>query len=108
VAEGRARQVLVVIAEADDVGTALRDLEPGETLSYRVGAREGIVVVRQRIPRGHKVALRDLAAGEVVRKYGAVIGRTTQPVGAGEHVHVHNLAGIRGRGDLASPVADRP
>ncbi|HEY7486329.1 MAG TPA: altronate dehydratase family protein [Streptosporangiaceae bacterium] len=43
------------------------------------------------VPRGHKVAMRDLAAGSLVRKYGQVIGVATAPIAAGEHVHTHNL-----------------
>jgi len=43
------------------------------------------------IPSGHKVALRAIAEGEVVRKYGQVIGLATQAIAAGAHVHVHNL-----------------
>lgn len=41
---------------------------------------------------GHKYALRDIAAGENVIKYGLPIGHATHPIGRGEHVHVHNLA----------------
>ena len=98
----RVGQALVVMAEVDDVGTALRDLSPGERVPYRVGARQGDVALAQPVPFGHKVALRPLPAGAEVRKYGAVIGRTTRAIGEGEHVHVHNLAGVRGRGDLAA------
>ncbi len=43
------------------------------------------------IPFGHKVALRDIRAGEPVIKYGMPIGRTTVDVAAGTHVHTHNL-----------------
>lgn len=95
-------QPLVVMHEGDDVATALRDLKPGERVDFRVGARAGTLEVRQPIPFGHKVALRDLQSGETVRKYGAVIGRATGPIAVGEHVHVHNLEGVRGRGDLAA------
>jgi hypothetical protein len=38
------------------------------------------------------MALHDVAAGAVVRKYGQPIGIATQPIRAGEHVHSHNLA----------------
>lgn len=96
-------QPLVVMHEGDDVATALRDLQSGERVAFNVSARTGTILVRQPIPFGHKMALRDLQAGETVHKYGAVIGRTTAPIAAGEHVHVHNLSGIRGRGDLAAP-----
>lgn len=78
----------------DDVAVCVRALESGETVM------EG-VVVGEAIPAGHKVALRDLAIGSPVRKYGQVIGATTQAVRAGDWVHVHNL----GMGDVTSRAA---
>ena len=44
------------------------------------------------IAAGHKVAIRDIAVGESVRKYGQPIGTATQPIAAGHHVHSHNLS----------------
>ena len=41
---------------------------------------------------GHKYALREIAAGEDVVKYGMPIGHATRAIAAGEHVHTHNLA----------------
>ena len=41
---------------------------------------------------GHKYALRDIAAGEDVVKYGMPIGHATRAIAKGEHVHVDNLA----------------
>jgi (2R)-sulfolactate sulfo-lyase subunit alpha len=43
------------------------------------------------VPIGHKVALKDLAAGDTVVKYGEDIGRVASPIRKGEHVHTHNL-----------------
>ena len=43
------------------------------------------------IPIGHKVALKDLAEGDTVIKYGVDIGRVITPIKAGEHLHVHNV-----------------
>ena len=40
---------------------------------------------------GHKYALRDIAKGENVIKYGNPIGHATADIKAGEHVHTHNL-----------------
>ena len=42
------------------------------------------------IPFGPKVALRSIAEGEAVVKYGVPIGTATAPIAAGDHVHVHN------------------
>jgi len=43
------------------------------------------------VPIGHKLALRDLAVGDTVIKYGEDIGKVVAPIGKGEHVHTHNL-----------------
>jgi (2R)-sulfolactate sulfo-lyase subunit alpha len=48
-------------------------------------------VINQDVPIGHKVALKDLAVGETVIKYGEDIGRIVAPVSKGDHVHTHNL-----------------
>jgi len=81
-------QALHRIHDADDVATALRDLVPGEQLS----AGTLTIVVSEPVPAGHKIALRDIAAHASVIKYGAPIGHATQAIGAGAHVHVHNVA----------------
>ncbi len=45
----------------------------------------------QDIPIGHKVALRDMAVGDTVMKYGVDIGKVVKPIRKGEHAHVHNI-----------------
>ena len=96
----------LVISERDNVATALQPLEDGRVLDLG-----GIAVtVREAIPSGHKVALRTIAAGEPVVKYGSPIGTATADIAAGAHVHTHNVASGRGRGDLdeaAAPAAPR-
>jgi altronate hydrolase len=76
------------IVDSDDVAVALRDLTAGETVV--VGADE--VALLEAIPRSHKFALHDVASGAEVRKYGWPIGRATQAIARGQHVHSHNLA----------------
>lgn len=82
----------------DDVATALKRLQQGTEIQVENGKPPLVLV--QDIPFGHKFALRDLPARAQVHKYGQVIGRATQAIRAGEHVHVHNLESLRGRGDL--------
>jgi altronate hydrolase len=89
--------VLLRLAADDDVAIAPAAVPAGTPA--RVGGGPGPdgspatrVTVLTDLPAGHKVALRDLPAGHLVRRYGHVIGVTTAPVRAGEHVHVHNLA----------------
>ncbi len=68
----------------DDVAVALRDAEAGE--------RFGAVAAAVPIPRGHKLALRPVAIGAPVRKFGFAIGRAVRAIAPGEHVHSQNLA----------------
>ncbi len=49
------------------------------------------LVARQDIPIGHKVALKDMAVGDTVLKYGIDMGRVVAPIKAGEHAHVQNI-----------------
>ena len=89
---------VIVITDRDNVATALEPLTPGQTLDVEGGT----VVVREIIASGHKVALTRIAAGDPVMKYGNPIGTATSDIEAGAHVHTHNVASARGRGDLAS------
>ncbi len=87
----------VVIHPDDDVAVALRPLAAGR-VRVRNGDQVTELEVAQDVPLGHKLALRDLPAGAVVRKYGEAIGALTQAVAKGGHVHVHNLRSRRARG----------
>lgn len=86
----------LVISARDNVATALQELRPGQ----RIDANGSTVIVAERIARGHKIALRPIAAGDPVIKYGSAIGTASVPIAAGAHVHTHNVASSRGRGDL--------
>lgn len=80
----------VVVDPRDNVASLILDLSAGEVVRTEGG--EG-PVLRADIAMGHKVALRDLVEGEPVIKYGQRIGWATAAIAAGEHVHLHNLAG---------------
>ncbi len=56
--------------------------------------------VREDIPYGHKIAVRDIRNGEQIIKYGEAIGVAAADIKKGGCVHVHNLDSMRGRGDL--------
>ena len=79
----------VRIDRSDNVATVLRDVSEREPIGWDEGPE---LVAREFIPEGHKVALVDIAEGEVVRKYGHPIGRAGREIPAGTHVHIHNLA----------------
>jgi altronate hydrolase len=83
------------------VATALEPLDAGCVI--HLGGQE--ITVVEATPRGHKVALRTIRAGEAVLKYGSSIGTATSDIPAGAHVHTHNVASGRGRGDLHAETA---
>ena len=70
------------------------------TLLPGVQVAEG-VVTSDRIPAGHKVAIRPIAVGEPIRRYGQIIGFATAPIVPGQHIHTHNC----GMGDFARDYA---
>ena len=91
---------VLVISGADNVATALEPLDPGRIVD--LGGTT--VTIAEAIPRGHKVALRAIPAGERVIKYGSPIGSASSDIAAGTHVHTHNVASARGRGDLSQAI----
>ena len=49
------------------------------------------VELKNDIPIGHKVALKDFKVGDTVIKNGVDIGKVVAPIKKGEHLHVHNV-----------------
>ncbi len=99
--EIKAGAAALVMHVKDHVATTLKDLQRGERVEYQVAGEAAATELKDSIPFGHKFAIVDIPAGTEVRKYGEVIGRSTAPISRGQHVHVHNMEGIRGRGDQA-------
>lgn len=67
------------LSDDDNVVTAIKPLDVGS---------EGAT---QLIPRGHKMAISDIAKGQPVRKYAQIIGYAAEDIAKGAHVHTHNL-----------------
>lgn len=76
---------------ADNVVVAVQPVRAGDVLSVE---QELVVTASEEIPMGHKIALRDIPAGEAVIKYGVPIGRASQDIPRGAHVHIHNIEDI--------------
>ena len=89
----------LVMNVKDNVATALRYVENGESIGIETGDSVVDIKLLQSIPFGHKLALKDIKRGETVIKYGETIGQATMKIGKGQHVHVHNVEGLKGRGD---------
>ncbi len=74
---------LLVLSELDTVAVALRALKTGQSVAG--------IDIQEPIPKGHKVARSDIAAGEKVIKYAQTIGVARQAIATGSHIHSHNL-----------------
>ncbi|TPI41451.1 altronate dehydratase [Mesorhizobium sp. B3-1-6] len=73
----------IKLSHADNILLAVDPLATGE--------KAGDVAARARIPRGHKMAIRDIAADEPIVKYGQTIGFARGAIAAGDWVHEHNV-----------------
>lgn len=74
----------------DNVATLLNDATAGEI--EIIGASPDKIHSVEWISRGHKIALREIAANEAVIKFGVRIGHATKSINRGAWVHLHNLA----------------
>lgn len=79
-------QATILLNTRDNVAVARRSISAGGDTG-----RDGLKAL-DLIGRGHKVALKPIASGEEVLKYGQVIGVATQDIEPGRLVHLHNLA----------------
>ena len=73
----------IIINPLDNVAVALADLAKGELA-------EGVTLVED-VKKGHKFALRPIANGENIIKYGVPIAHATKDIAVGEWVHTHNV-----------------
>lgn len=79
---------ILVIHPRDNVAVALRTLAPGEQATAK--GIEGFSALEE-IPASHKIALKDISAGEEIIKYGETVAVSTRNIKKGEWVHTHNL-----------------
>ncbi|WP_368153705.1 UxaA family hydrolase, partial [Collinsella aerofaciens] len=78
----------IQINPADNVIVALSPLAKGAAVAV---PGVGEVVAAEDIPQGHKMAVRAIAAGEDVVKYGLPIGHVTGDIQPGQWLHTHNV-----------------
>ena len=82
---------LIKINSKDNVAVALQPVKSGEKTGIG-GAAEDFITPSEDIPQGHKIALKDIAEGSNVIKYGFAIGHALTDIKAGSRVHTHNMA----------------
>jgi altronate dehydratase small subunit len=89
----------ILLNSDDNVANVLEDVSSGDVVGF---VRKGLaqnVVSSEDVHFGFKIAVNNIARGSVVLKYSSAIGTASENIRAGDKVHVHNLAGARGRGD---------
>ena len=78
------------INASDNVATLLDDANGDEV--QILGAGSSQIPSLEKISRGHKIAIREIAPNEAIIKFGVRIGHATQLIKRGAWVHLHNLA----------------
>ncbi len=84
----------IVHDKADTVGVVVVEgVNPGQDLTGWVMETDATIALKalDAVPLGHKIALKDINAGDTVLKYGNDVGRAVTGIGKGRHVHVHNM-----------------
>ncbi len=90
----------ILLNITDNVVTLLDAISPNEEVFIEHKGTQSRAYAYEEIPKGHKMSLVLIPANHEVIKYGEVIGVATRDIKPGQHVHVHNVASQRGRGDL--------
>lgn len=81
------QEMAVLLHPSDNVAVTKQALERNILIEH-AGT---VFALRQAIPAGHKIALCNIPAGGIVRRYGQAIGCAKKEICCGEHVHTHNL-----------------
>ena len=78
---------IIQLHEKDNVVVVVETLQAGDIIA--ITGKE--IIVTKVLGIGHKLALRNISKGEPIIKYGIAIGRASEDIGAGMHVHTHNM-----------------
>jgi altronate dehydratase small subunit len=79
---------MIILAKDDNVGVALRGIAPGE---FAVDGQGSKIKSVEDVPLGHKIALKTIAEGDKIVRFGLPVGIARAPIGAGRLVHIHNV-----------------
>jgi altronate dehydratase small subunit len=85
----------VVLNPGDELATALRHLKVGDVARFRVGDQPFELIMKTDVALCHKFVIRDVVAGQELRKYGEVVAGASESIEAGAHAHVHNIKSLR-------------
>jgi hypothetical protein len=86
-------KAVVLDPERDNVAVALANLESGEMIHLKYVS----VTLQEKIPYQHKFSITHIGIEEKIIKVGEVIGKATENIMPGCHVHIHNMKGLRAK-----------
>jgi altronate dehydratase small subunit len=85
----------IVFDPGDNTAVALTNLAEGTELDLKAGSVSHHVKLVEPITYQHKFSVVPIKRGDRVLKYGQVIGEAIADIQSGEHVHIHNMVGLR-------------
>ncbi|HDP0318987.1 TPA: UxaA family hydrolase [Salmonella enterica subsp. enterica serovar Concord] len=85
----------LVISPEDSVAVVTENIQKEETVCYQINGQTVNLNSVTPVPVYHKVAIKNIREGDNIYKYGQPIGRASQDIPAGTHVHTHNLVSVR-------------
>ena len=75
---------IIKLNEKDNIGVAPMSIPKNTEINFGVFTKD-------KIPFGHKISLTDIKKGSYIYKYGQIIGKASNDISSGQHVHSHNL-----------------
>jgi tRNA A58 N-methylase Trm61 len=78
----------IIMNPDDNCATSLTEIHNDEIIELNGGKT---IKINQEIPMGHKFALININKGDLITKYGQIIGIATEDIKVGEWIHVHNI-----------------
>ena len=82
------KKTFIVMHSEDNCATSLANIPREVELEINGG---NTIKINQNIPFGHKFALKDINKGELVKKYGQIIGIAIEDIKKGVWIHTHNI-----------------
>ena len=82
------KRKFIILNLEDNCATSLGNLSKDEEMQINGGKT---IKINQEIPFGHKFALKDINNGNLIKKYGQVIGIATDDIKVGDWIHTHNI-----------------
>ena len=81
----------ILLNKNDNVATCTSEAEAGDTIKILGGSE---IICVEDIPIWHKVALKEIAKGEKIFKYGEIIGEASADIAAGGRVSHENIFSV--------------